>query len=99
MARIEFAPRVFKDFSRFLTHMETFQVEDPLARIDEIIEALDILARNPFIGRRERGDKREWVIGHGSRGYVALYRFDAGSDTVYVLTIRSQSEAGYKRPG
>ncbi len=96
MARIELAPRVFGDFDRFLAHMERFEVEDPLARIDEIIEALDILALNPLIGRRERGTKREWLIGNGSRGYIALYRFDASANTVLILAIRSQSEGGYK---
>jgi toxin ParE1/3/4 len=37
------------------------------------------------------------VIGQGSRGYVALYRFVADIDAVFVLAIRSQRERGYKR--
>jgi hypothetical protein len=40
---------------------------------------------------------RELLIGRGSRGYVALYRFVAGIDTVFVLAIRSRREAGYER--
>lgn len=41
---------------------------------------------------------RELIIGRGSRGYVALYRYVPEIDTVFVLAIRSQREAGYKRP-
>lgn len=37
-------------------------------------------------------------IGRGSRGYVALYRFVATIDTVFVLAVRSQRESGYKHP-
>jgi hypothetical protein len=44
-----------------------------------------------------KGGKRELVIGRASCGYVALYRFLPDIDTVFVLAIRSQREAGYKR--
>jgi toxin ParE1/3/4 len=37
------------------------------------------------------------VIGRGTHGYVALYRYVAVIDTVFVLAIRSQREAGYVR--
>lgn len=42
-------------------------------------------------------DKRELVIGHGARGCLALYRYVAEIDTVFVLAVRSQREAGYAR--
>ncbi|MCX2721208.1 type II toxin-antitoxin system RelE/ParE family toxin [Roseibium salinum] len=38
---------------------------------------------------------RELVIPFGDTGYVALYRFEPTSDTVYVLAFRHQKEAGY----
>jgi hypothetical protein len=44
-----------------------------------------------------RGGKRELVIGQASRGYVALYHYVAAIDTVFVLAVRSQREAGFKR--
>jgi toxin ParE1/3/4 len=37
------------------------------------------------------------VIGRASQGYVALYRFVASVDTVFVLAIRSQRELGYRK--
>lgn len=38
---------------------------------------------------------RELVIGKRARGYVALYRYVAEIDVVFVLAIRSQREAGW----
>ncbi|MGB8841211.1 MAG: type II toxin-antitoxin system RelE/ParE family toxin [Aliidongia sp.] len=96
MARVELAGGVFDDFERFLDHMAQFEIEDAPARINEIVEALQILAHSPYIGRRVRGGKRELVIGRGTRGYVALYRYAAASDVITVLAIRSQREAGHK---
>ena len=56
-----------------------------------------MLEQNPLIGRPVPDDKRELVIGRRSRGYVALYRYVAKIDTVFVLALRSQREAGYTR--
>jgi plasmid stabilization system protein ParE len=98
MSRIELAPEVFDDFDRFFDHMARFGAAgDAPARIGEIIEAVEVLAHSPLIGRKVKGGKRELVIGRASRGYVALYRFVPDIDTVFVLAIRSQREAGYKR--
>jgi plasmid stabilization system protein ParE len=77
--------------------MARFEVEDTPARIGEIVQAIQILTHSPLIGRPVKGGKRELVIGQDSRGYVALYRFVARIDTVFVLAIRSQRESGYKR--
>jgi plasmid stabilization system protein ParE len=64
-------------------------------RIREIIEAFNVLEYNPMIGRPANNDKRELVIGHRSHGYVALYRYVVEVDTVFILAVRSQQEAGY----
>ncbi len=96
MARIELAPEVFDDFNRFLDHMDRFEVEDAPARIGDIVQAIQILVHSPLIGRPVKGSRRELVIGRDSHGYIALYRFVAAIDTVFVLAIRSQREAGYK---
>jgi plasmid stabilization system protein ParE len=96
VSHIELAPGVLDDFDRILDHLENFEVEQPAARIEGIMRAIDILTHSPLIGRPATGGKRELVIGHGSHGYVALYRYVARIDTVFVLAIRSQREAGYK---
>ena len=97
MARIELAPEVLDDFDRFFDHQQQFGIEDTPERIGEIVQAIQVLAHSPLIGRRVKGGKRELVIGHGSRGYVALYRYVTEIDTVFVLAFRSQRELGYRR--
>lgn len=62
----------------------------------EIIDALQILSHSPLIGRKVKGGKRELVIGSGSRGTIALYRFIPAIDAVFVLALRHQREAGYR---
>jgi len=98
VARIELAPEVLDDFDRFFDHLAQFEVRDAAERIGEIVEAVQILSHSPLIGRPVKGGKRELVIGRGSRGYVALYRYVANIDTVLVLAARSQRESGYKLP-
>ena len=95
MSRIELAAEVGDDFDRILDHLAQYQVENPVLRIREIIEALNVLEHNPLIGRPANKDKRELVIGRSSHGYVALYRYIVEIDTVFVLAVRSQQEAGY----
>jgi toxin ParE1/3/4 len=95
MSRIELAPEVGDDFDRILDHLTRHQVENPAARIREIIEAINVLEHNPLIGRPVNNDKRELVIGQRSHGYVALYRYIAKADTVFILAVRSRLEAGY----
>ena len=96
MARIELAPEVFDDFERFFEHLARFDAADIPARIQRILGALQVLEDNPLIGRPVRERKRELLIGQGARGYVALYRYLAEIDTVFVLAIRAQREAGFK---
>ncbi|CAM5360674.1 type II toxin-antitoxin system RelE/ParE family toxin [Eoetvoesiella caeni] len=98
MSRIELADEVGDDFDRILEHLAQYQVENSMHRIQEIIEALNVLEHNPLIGRPVNNDKRELVIGRGSHGYMALYRYIAEIDTIFVLAVRSQREAGYTIP-
>ena len=99
MARLELAAEVFDDFDRFLDHLEQFDNSDTTGVVTQIVLGLQVLTHSPLIGRVVKGGRRELVIGEGSRGYVALYRFVADVDTVFVLALRSQREAGYRRRG
>lgn len=91
------APEVFDDFDRIFEHFEKYQDIQAADRIDEIVPAIDVLAVNPLIGRPAANGKRELVIGRQSRGFVALYQYIDVIDTVFVLAVRSQREAGYER--
>ncbi|MBI5330256.1 MAG: type II toxin-antitoxin system RelE/ParE family toxin [Betaproteobacteria bacterium] len=95
MARVELAPEVAEDFERILDHLIRHEASAIPGRIHGLIQALDILQEHPLIGRPARNDKRELVIGRGARGYVALYRYLPEVDTVFVLAIKGQREAGY----
>jgi toxin ParE1/3/4 len=97
MTRIELAPAVLGDFDRFLAHLASFENGNSEGRISEIVQAIDILTHSPLIGRKVKDGKRELVVGRGSHGYVALYRFVPQIDTVFVLALRSQRELGFGR--
>jgi len=96
MARIELAPEVVDDLDRFLDHIAQYDAVDIAKRVDEIIEAIQVLAHSPRIGRPVKDGKRELIIGKGTRGYVALYRYLAEVETVFILAIRAQRESGFK---
>jgi plasmid stabilization system protein ParE len=95
VTRIELAPEVGEDLDRIVAQLQQHEVARLESRIEDIIRAIDVLARNPMIGRAARAELRELVIGKGGRGYVALYRYVAAIDTVLVLAIRGQKEAGF----
>ncbi|MDP1952153.1 MAG: type II toxin-antitoxin system RelE/ParE family toxin [Betaproteobacteria bacterium] len=97
MSRIELAPEVGDDLDRIFEHLARHEAADAPSRIREIIQAIAVLEQNPMIGRPVHTDKRELVIGRRSHGYVALYRYVVEIDTVFVLALRSQREAGYIR--
>lgn len=94
MSRIEIAPEVADDLERILDHLLQFEILDARARLGDIFTAIDVLDNNPLIGRIVRADLRELVIGRGAHGYVALYKYVAELDTVFVLAVRGQKEAG-----
>lgn len=102
MTQIEFAAEVLDDFDRILDHLKVHDVENATARINEIVDAINILDHSPLIGRPiDRLDAtgtRELIIGRDSHGYIALYRHVPELAVVFILAIRSQKEAGYARP-
>ena len=95
MTTTRFAGEVTLDLARIAEHLSTHEVADIGARLEEIVEALQLLNRHPLIGRRVDAVRRELVIGKGNRGYVALYRYDELDDEVWVLALRGQKEAGF----
>ena len=95
MARLIYAGRALNDLERLVDFLAQ---SDPLAALDTlglIEEAVAILERHPLIGREVEQGLRELVISRGSTGYVALYSHEEAHDTVFVLALRHQREAGY----
>jgi plasmid stabilization system protein ParE len=64
---------------------------------EAIKKAFAMLGDQPEIGQpcpQEPG-LRELLIAFGDSGYVALYRYEAAEDAVFILAFRHQREAGY----
>jgi toxin ParE1/3/4 len=96
MSRVVLAPKVQGDVDRILDFLLEHAPEFASARIGAIIQAIDVLALSPMIGRPVAFGQRELIISTGASGYLALYRYDPAQDTVYVLALRSQREQQYK---
>jgi plasmid stabilization system protein ParE len=92
VATIELSEETTSDFERILTHLEQHEVERPLARLEEIIAAIDVLATSPYIGSPVADGQRELIIGRRSHGYIARYAYDPVRDLVRVVAIRHQRE-------
>lgn len=85
-----------EDIQRIAAHLKLHEIENVADRVGDIFVALDVLTRHPLIGRPVAGAMRELVIGEGSRGYVARYRYDPLEDVLMVMGLRAQREAGFK---
>lgn len=71
---------------------------------ERIITSIDQLAAFPLLGRACPEEYlpvgfRELVISFGQDGYVVLYRVDIPADTVTIVAIRHQREAGFEGQG
>jgi plasmid stabilization system protein ParE len=64
---------------------------------EAILKQFGLLSDYPAMGRPldDHPELRELLVPFGDSGYVALYRYDADKDTVYILAFRHQKEAGY----
>lgn len=95
MARVELGDRISVDLQRIVAHLAEHDASAIEDRVAVIFRALGVLEENPLIGRLFSDEWRELVIGRDAQGYLALYIYKPLDDTVHVLAIRSQREAGY----
>jgi plasmid stabilization system protein ParE len=96
VAQVVFSAEALDDLERLGEFLLEQSPESASATLELVIDALDITASHPMIGRRVQGELRELVISRGNSGYLALYRFDAVPEIVRVLRIRHQRESGYR---
>lgn len=96
MAQIVLTPRFRDDLDRVFEFLFDHSQHTALARVEEIVAALQLLKSSPLIGRPAADDVRELVISVGASGYVALYAYAAEEDLVRVVALRSQRERGYR---
>lgn len=95
MARVIYAERALSDLVRLTDFLAQAEPAAALETVNLIIEAVQVLANHPLIGRPAEQQLRELVISRGKSGYVALYSYELEQDTVLVLSVRHQREAGY----
>jgi addiction module RelE/StbE family toxin len=94
LAELIYTSRSLADLDRLVDFLlETHDDAPDVVRL--IAEAVEVLANHPLIGRPVEQGLRELVISQGKSGYVALYSYERDEDTVLVLAIRHQREAGY----
>ena len=96
MARLTYAPRAVLDLERLRGFIAQHDPEAALAAAEAIVEAISVLERHPLIGRPAEGGMHELVISHGRTGNVAFYDWLEAIDTVVILALRHQREAGYE---
>lgn len=95
MARVIYAERAFSDLDRLADFLLQTEPAAALGTVDLITEAVQVLENHPLLGRPVEPGLRELVISRGQSGYLALYSHDSEGDTVLILSVRHQREAGY----
>jgi plasmid stabilization system protein ParE len=94
--RLVFAPRALDDLDRLTDFLLEQSPESAAATAPIIVSGLQALKLHPLLGRPAEYRLRELLISRGRTGYVALYDYDAATDTVVVLAVRHQREAGFR---
>lgn len=96
MAQVIYSTETLADLERLGEFLLEQAPESATDIFERVSGAIEILVDHPLIGRRVEGELRELVISRGNSGYLALYRFDAAVDIVWLLRVRHQREAGYR---
>ena len=96
MPRLAFTNEAITDLSRLRQFLAGKSPAAARRAIETIRERLQALPNTPEIGRplRNKPEYRELVIPFGDGGYIARYRYSEARQTVYVVAIWHQKEAG-----
>lgn len=95
MAQLIYASKAVEDLDRLVDFLLDVDAAAAVGTVALIAEGIDVLANHPLMGRPAEQGLRELVISRGHSGYVALYSYEQLDDTILVLAIRHQREAGY----
>lgn len=96
MPTLLFAPAALDDLDRLADFLLQRSARMAAETGPLIVDGLQSLKRHPLIGRAADEGLRELLISRGRSGYIALYRYDPGTDEVLVLRVRHQREAGFE---
>lgn len=95
MARIVYSLKALTDLERLADFLQNENPIEAVKTVTLITEAVQILENHPLIGRPVAQGLRELVVSRGKSGYLALYSFEPSQDTILVLAVRHQREAGF----
>ena len=95
MARLIYSEVALHDLERLADFLATSDAKAASGTIGLIAGAIGMLADHPLVGRPLDDALRELIISRGRTGYVALYSYESAFDTVLILTVRHQREAGH----
>ena len=95
MARLIYSARALADLERLTDFLIENDPAEAVRTVELIEEAVSLLERHPLIGRPLEHELRELVISRGRTGYVAIYSFEELHDSILILAVRHQREAGY----
>jgi plasmid stabilization system protein ParE len=96
MPQVTIAPAALRDIQRLREFLATKDPSAAKRAAKAIIKGIQLLGMQPQIGRPVEGlgaEFRELPIHFGTTGYVARYHF--AGDSVTVLAVRHQKEAGF----
>lgn len=95
MAWLIYSERALADLERLTEFLLEAAPEAALQTAELVAEAVQVLENHPLIGRPAEAGLRELVISRSHSGYLALYSYEDRQETVLILAIRHQREAGY----
>lgn len=95
MARVEITARALADLERLFDFIAAEDAVLAGKQVLSVRRALELLADHSLLGRGAEEGRRELVLSRGRHGYIAKYRWLPAEDTVLILTVRHQREAGY----
>src|SRR3990167_1005367 len=97
MPQVIFTQHALDDLERLHTFLQDKNPEAAKQAAEAILKTIQLLEQHPELGRPiEEMDLmyREIIIQFGSSGYIARYYL---AESVVILAIRHQKEAGYTR--
>ena len=97
MPRLIWSPRALRDVQRLYRFLADKNPGAATRAVHAVRQGVKMLGLRPEIGRPIEDMEeayREWQIDFGDSGYVARYRVSADTDTVIILAVRHQKEAG-----
>lgn len=96
MARVQVTALALADLERLFDFLAEHNPKLAQERLLSVRRAFELLADHPLLGREAEDGRRELILSRGKFGYIAKYRWVPAEETVLILAVRHQLEAGYK---